>query len=135
MAFQLDKTDKTPLVHINIDKGVFYLDGMILPEDALIFFKPILNYLNSYLESPKEETLIFLRLDYFNTAASRLLYNFLKILNDSHHKTKATVEWHFEFDDEDLEEVGEELAEMLEFLTFKLLPYQSESVPVFKDII
>ena len=135
MAFQLDKTDKTPLVHINLDKGVFYMDGMILPEDALTFFKPILNYLNTYLESPHPETTVFLRLDYFNTAASRLLYNFLKILNDSTHKTKTKVEWYFEFDDEDLEEVGEELAEMLDDLDFKILPYQPESVPTFKDVI
>jgi len=135
MAFQLDKTDKTPLVHINIDSGVFYIDGMILPEDALTFFKPILNYLNTYMETPQEETRVFLRLDYFNTAASRLLYNFLKILNDSHHKTATTIEWHFEHDDEDLEEVGEELDEMLENLNFRILPYQPDLMPTFKDVI
>ncbi len=135
MAFQLDKTDKTPLVHINIDTGVFYIDGMILPEDAVTFFKPILNYLNAYLDAPQDETKVFLRLDYFNTAASRLLYNFLKILNDSHHKTTPLIEWHFEDDDEDLQEVGEELNEMLENINFKLMPYEPGSMPVFKDII
>jgi hypothetical protein len=134
MAFQINKTTKTPSVFINSDTGIFLMEGLILPEDSLAFFTPILNYIKDYLKSPQVETNVTLRLEYFNTSASRLLYTMLKQLGNSHHVTKTTINWYYEDDDTDLEEVGDEFEEMFSTMTFKKVAYPVDSVPSFEHL-
>ena len=135
MAIQIDKTSKTPYVHLCSDRGVFLLEGVVLPEDTFAFFNPISLYISEYLNSPNPETKLILKLDYFNTAASRMLYNLLKSFNDASHKTKTIVDFHFEDDDEDLSEVCDEFKEMLTDLSFNKMPYDLLSAPTFEQLI
>ena len=135
MAVQINKTSKTPYVHLCADKGTFILEGVILPEDTFEFFKPINLYVAEYLREPINETKLILKLDYFNTSASRMLYNLLKSFNDAHHLTKTTVDFHFEDDDEDLSEVCDEFIDMLSDLNFNKLPFELLSAPTFQQLI
>lgn len=135
MAVQINKTNKTPYVHLCADKGVFLLEGVVLPEDTFAFFNPINLYITEYLKAPKSETKLILKLDYFNTAASRMLYNMLKSFNDAFHKTKTTVDFHYEEDDEDLSEVCDEFSEMLSDLEFKKIPFDLLETPTFEQLI
>lgn len=135
MAVQINKTSKTPYIHLCADTGVFLLEGVILPEDTFEFFNPINIYVADYLKSPNEKTRVILKLDYFNTAASRMLYNILKSFNDAFHKTVTEVDFHYEDDDEDLSEVCDEFSEMLTDLTFNKLPYDLLSAPTFEQLI
>jgi hypothetical protein len=135
MAVQINKTSKTPFVHLCADKGTFILEGVILPEDTFEFFKPISLYISEYLKAPMENSTVILKLDYFNTSASRMLYNILKSFNDAAHKTHTKIEFHYEDDDEDLSEVADEFAEMLSDLTLEKLPFELTNAPTFQDAI
>lgn len=135
MAVQIDKTSKTPYVHLDSDAGIFLLEGVVLPEDTIAFFKPISLYITNYLESPIPATKLILKLDYFNTSASRMLYNLLKSFNDASHKTKTVIDFHFEDDDDDLSEVCDEFKEMFSDITFSKLPYDLLNAPTFEQLI
>jgi hypothetical protein len=135
MAVQINKTNKTPYVHLSAETGVFLLEGVVLPEDTFAFFNPINMYITDYLKDPNSETKLILKLDYFNTAASRMLYNLLKSFNDAFHKTKTTVDFHYEDDDEDLSEVCDEFSEMLSDLNFNKRPYDLLDAPTFEQLI
>ena len=135
MAVQINKTSKTPYVHLCSEKGLFILEGVILPEDTFEFFKPINTYVAEYLREPLAETQLILKLDYFNTSASRMLYNLMKSFNDVHHRTKTTVDFHFEDDDEDLSEVCDEFMDMLGDLKFNKLPFELLNAPTFQKSV
>ncbi len=135
MAVQINKTPKTPYVHLCSEKGVFILEGVILPEDSYEFFEPIMSYIKIYLNEPSADSTVILKLDYFNTSASRMLYNMLKSFDEMASQTSTVVEFYFEDDDEDLSEVCDEFSEMLTHLTFDKKPYKFDESPSFKELI
>jgi uncharacterized protein YkuJ len=52
---------------------------------------------------------------YFNTASSKIILDILMRLETLHEDGKnISVEWHYEEDDEDMQEAGEEYADIVE---------------------
>ena len=70
-------TDETPEVSLNPETGVFEFSGHSLPEDVTIFYNPILDWLDQYGASPKNPTKVIFKMDYFNTASSKLILDLL----------------------------------------------------------
>ena len=63
------------------------------------------------------------KLEYFNTASSKLILDVLTKLEDVKNSGKAiTVLWYFYDDDEDMEEAGEEFSELVD-LEFEFKEY------------
>ena len=60
-------------------KKLFYLEnkflfsGKSLPEDVKEFYDPILSWLKEYKNDPNEETTFVMRMEYFNTASSKMI--------------------------------------------------------------
>ncbi len=108
-------TDDTPNVVLDKDNGVFEISGRSLPEDVAAFYEPILDWLDAYAEDPLENTVFDFKLEYFNTASSKLLLDVLLKLEDMYDDGKQIlVKWHYPDDDEDMEEAGEEYADIVE---------------------
>jgi len=79
------------------------------------FYEPILEWLEEYADSPLDKTVFNFKLEYFNTASSKLLLDVLLKLEDMFDDGKEIlVRWHFPDDDEDMEEAGEEYADIVE---------------------
>ncbi len=108
-------TDDTPTVILDKENGIFEISGRSLPEDVAAFFDPILEWLDEYSKSPLSKTIFNFKLEYFNTASSKLLLDVLLKLEDLHDDGHdVLVRWHFPDDDEDMEEAGEEYADIVE---------------------
>ncbi len=123
MAFELNMTEKTPEVFFDSEEGRFIFRGIIMPENAMEFFKPLFNYATSYLKEPLAETTVEIDLEYFNTSASRMLYQFMKSFADAanYKTTQVTMKWMYEDDDPDMEEAGEEFKLLFEGVDFQLV--------------
>jgi hypothetical protein len=104
-------TEDTPTVNFDKAKGVFEISGRSLPEDAAGFFKPVLDWLESYKSQANPTTDFIVRLEYFNTASSKLI---LDILSKVENIKGAKVTWCHFADDEDMKEAGEEFSELVE---------------------
>jgi len=114
-AIKIKGSDDTPNVILDKENGIFEISGRSLPEDVAAFYEPILNWLESYAEDPLEKTVFNFKLEYFNTASSKLLLDVLLKLEDLYDDGKdILVRWHFPDDDEDMEEAGEEYADIVE---------------------
>jgi hypothetical protein len=114
-AIKIKGTDDTPNVILDKDNGIFEISGRSLPEDVAAFYEPILDWLEAYSEDPMEKTIFNFKLEYFNTASSKLLLDVLLKLEDMFDDGKdVLVRWHFPDDDEDMEEAGEEYADIVE---------------------
>lgn len=111
----IEATDETPKVILNPETHVFEFSGKSLPEDVTQFYNPLMEWLESYQGNPGEATKAIFKMDYFNTASSKLILDILMLLEEIHEETDGVVvEWHFREDDEDMEEAGEEYADIVD---------------------
>ncbi len=114
-SLRLEPSEDTPLVDFNLDTGVFTVEGRALPEDAHDFFKPIEDWLQNYLEDPLDSTTVEMKIDYFNSAATRYIFNILMIFEDLVDEGKdVKVIWYYKEHDEMIQAKGEEMESILE---------------------
>jgi hypothetical protein len=107
----LEGTEDTPKIILNKNNGIFEISGRSLPEDSAEFYQPILDWLDEYAGSPNGSSTFVFKLEYFNTASSKLILDVLSKLEDIQG---ATVDWYYHEDDEDMQEAGEEFSELVE---------------------
>jgi hypothetical protein len=105
--------EDTPKVVLDKEKNIFELSGKSLPEDVIKFYDPIYQWLKEYVVSPNDETIMKLKIDYFNSASHKAINYMLEILSDI-EKTgkKVSVKWHYLTEDEDMLETGHDFAEL-----------------------
>lgn len=116
-------TDDTPTVILDADNDIFEISGRSLPEDVTAFYDPILNWLDEYATSPNAKTVFTFKLVYFNTASSKLLLDILMKLEEMHEDDKdILVKWYYPEDDEDMQEAGEEYADIVD-IPFEQVSY------------
>ena len=107
----LEPTEDTPKVVLDKAGKTFEISGRSLPEDSAEFYQPILDWLKVYTEDSNDVTEFMFKLEYFNTASSKLI---LDVLTQLEEIEGAKVTWFFHEDDEDMEEAGEEFADLVE---------------------
>jgi hypothetical protein len=117
----IEGTAKTPTVEFNASKGILELKGRSIPENSIEFYKPLNDWVEAYGSAPQAQTMVNMKLEYFNTSSSKCILDFFKKLEGINGKnTDVTVNWHFEEDDEDMEEAGEDYGAILN-LSFKMI--------------
>ena len=108
-------TDDTPSVTLDPGNEIFEISGRSLPEDVAAFYEPILDWLDRYADEALAKTVFNFKLVYFNTASSKLILDILLKLEEMYEGGKdITIKWHYPEDDEDMEEAGEEYADIVE---------------------
>jgi hypothetical protein len=119
--FIINKTDDTPAIHLDKASGKFEFSGKSLPEDVSTFYAPVFEWISAYGEDANDASAFVFKMTYFNTASSKIILDILMRLEDLHNDGKnITVEWHYEEDDEDMQEAGEEYSEIVE-VPFKFI--------------
>ena len=114
-TIKIQGTEDTPRIILDAEKELLEISGRSLPEDVSAFYEPVLNWLNEYAENPNDKTIFNFKLTYFNTASSKLLLDILMKLEELHEKGHdVLIRWHYPEDDEDMEEAGEEYADIVD---------------------
>jgi len=118
-------TAETPTVNFDAKVNTFEISGKSLPEDVKEFYHPILKWLVEYCQSPSDSTILKVRMEYFNTASSKMILELFELLNKLHLSGKnVAIEWYYQEDDEDMMDAGNDYADMLD-LPFKIFGYQA----------
>lgn len=100
---------KTPDILLDGDTGHLTLSGRSIPENSIEFFDPIYEWIDAYCDHPRIQTVLDVRLEYFNTSSSKCLLDiFKKFERINGNGTVVSVNWYFEKDDEDMAEAGED---------------------------
>ena len=114
-TIKIQGTEDTPKVILDKDTDIMEVSGRSLPEDVTSFYEPVLTWLEEYSQNPNKKTIFNFKLVYFNTASSKLLLDILMKLEEIHEAgNDVLIRWHFPEDDEDMEEAGEEYADIVD---------------------
>jgi hypothetical protein len=117
-------TVKTPEIYLNYDEGEIYLSGRSIPENAKQLFHPILQWVEKYIEKPREKTKVVFKFEYFNTASSKMIFELINNIKKLKERGKdVTIEWHYLEEDDDILDSGETFQE-ISGLEFQFHSYQ-----------
>jgi len=114
----IEASAKTPKINFDPKNKKFEITGESRPEDVKTFYDPIFEWLDNfqlYLKSQgsKDEIVIKMYLEYFNSASAKYLLNLTKKLSDFKSVgVPIAVEWLYVEEDEDMKEAGEEIEQL-----------------------
>jgi hypothetical protein len=100
-------TSTTPLIIFDTKEGIIEIKGVSIVENAIAFYRPLIEALDMYISAPVSPVVVNIHLDYFNTSSSKSILDILKRLRLLNEKgIKVTINWYYDKEDEDMEEVG-----------------------------
>ncbi|UKN02049.1 DUF1987 domain-containing protein [Paracrocinitomix mangrovi] len=106
MPYSIEGKRRSLKVEIDENKGSLLFAGVSLPENTNAFFEPILEVVESYLNTPKEQTTVDFYIEYLNTSSALYLRRIVMACEAKLNNDQLTVNWHFEADDDDIREFG-----------------------------
>lgn len=115
---QIAGSNKTPEISFDSNSGILSISGRSIPENSIEFYKPMLAWMEEFACTKPENTTLQIKLEYFNTSSSKCLLDIFKKLETI--GGKCQVEWHYEQDDEDMLEAGEDY-EAIVHVPFKMI--------------
>jgi hypothetical protein len=116
-------TSIEPSVSFNADNGKLEIAGVSTPEDAINFYRPLVEWVKEYAVNPKDLTELTIKLEYFNTSTSKTLLDIFKTLQEIKEKGyDVMVKWYYEKKDDDMLETGQDYESMLN-IPFDMIPW------------
>jgi hypothetical protein len=116
-------TEDTPNVILDHVNKIFEISGRSLPEDVVVFYQPVIQWLEELGKSPIENMELCIKLEYFNTASSKLILDILLKLEEIFESgSPLKVKWFHLASDSDMKEAGEEYSEIVG-LPFEIVEY------------
>lgn len=115
-------TDRSPEVKFDFESNVFHIAGESYPEDVNSFYGPLMEMLEEHLSNIKAASVNFsFELIYFNSSTAKILMSLFDMLDEAASQgNQVQIDWCFEEDDDNMEELGEEYGEDLEHAKFSL---------------
>lgn len=110
----IEGTRKTPSISLD-SNGFIKIEGRSIPEDAELFFRDVVTWMNTYVESNSKATRVDLSFEYLNSGTSKVILEMLKSLKDlCANGHVLTVNWYYEEGDDDILERGEYYSSLLD---------------------
>ncbi|WKN30905.1 DUF1987 domain-containing protein [Porifericola rhodea] len=125
-SLYLSKTARTPEIKLDPKQGVFEINGRSIPENSVDFYASVMQWMDAYRQEPNSRTNFLVKLEYFNTSSSKCLIDILRKLEKIYTDgNDVTLEWHYDVEDDDMRESGEDFKEILK-LPVKMVPFKDD---------
>ena len=118
----IEASEDTPKVNLNPELQLFEISARSLPENAIGFYEPVLQWLNTFSEEPLATTVFDFKLEYFNTSSAKQLAKILLILENIAKKNNVLINWHYKKEDADMLASGTRFSKLID-LKFNLIEY------------
>lgn len=114
----------TPRIEFNKKTGILLIEGKSFPPDVTSYFKNVVDWLKEYAKNPAKKTIMKLKLDYFNTASSKVIMDILYKMEEMYaNGFDVLIQWYYPDDDEDMMETGKEYDELIK-VPFEQIGYK-----------
>ncbi len=105
-------TQKSPLVHMDANKGLIEISGRSTPEDTDKVFGPIVHWIEQYVKRPQEKTVVNFHFEYFNSSTTKALMRLINKLQTIKKSKSIELEINWLYFDEDMLEYGQDFEEL-----------------------
>ena len=106
-------TDKS--LAVELKQGELNFSGCSIINDPKLFFTPIEDWVKEYVDVAPSETIINIKLEYMDSASVKSFFEILKFLTNINSSRKIIVNWHYEYYDPEILELGEIMQSKLDF--------------------
>lgn len=129
-SFIRKATDLTPEIILAPGENRFVIAGKSAPEDVRGLYYPVIEWMEEFASevrkghsyTDKNPIKIVLDLEYFNSSSAKFLFDIFAQLRDLNNDgIPVDVEWHYDEEDIDLREAGEDLSLLCE-MPFRYCP-------------
>jgi len=119
----IDSTPNSPNILFEPNTSRFEISGESRPENASVFYQPVIDWVRELEASFNQNDIqvntpftFNFNLEYFNSTSAKFILDFCKKLGHLHSLGHPiNIRWHYEEDDEDMLEVGQEMSRMSKF--------------------
>ena len=119
----IKKTNNTPAVNFNPEKGLLKIEGRSIPENPGEFFEKLIDWISDYFDKPVPTTQFDLNLEYVNSGSSKYLLGIFRLLKKKYeYGKKSVINWYYEEDDEAILSLGEHYKSTVK-IPFNLIEY------------
>ena len=120
--FERAATDRSPEISFDFASHRLRITGESYPEDVNVFYGPVLEALERYLqELGAGACRVDFELLYFNSSSAKAIMTLLERLDDAAARgASISIHWHYDEEDDTIEELGAEFSEDLEHAAFHL---------------
>ena len=102
--------------------GTIILKGRSFPENTFEFYAPMMNWIKNYFkESPAQDTIIDLEVTYCNSGSTMLFFDLFDILIQNCKNNNIVVNWHYDEENDTMEEMGTDIKEEFSDLNINLI--------------
>lgn len=116
-------TEDTPQIEFDSESRVFTISGRSLPENAIEFYAPVLEWIEKNLGEAERNSFIFeVKIEYFNTSSSKQLAKLFLTIEKYVEQHDILVKWFYEKEDLDMLMSGNQYSKFLK-LNFKFIEY------------
>lgn len=105
-------TNRTPLIHLDADKGLIELKGRSTPEDSDKVYDKVFEWVDLYMEKAQNKTVVNFHFEYINSSTTKALMRLINRLLVASTSNITEVEINWLYCDDDMLEYGEDFEEL-----------------------
>ena len=102
----IQATEDSPRIELDAQNNVFKISERSLPENSVLFYQPVIDWLTEYKKNPNSQTAFEFKFEYFNTSSSKQIAKILLILEEISKKSEVLVKWFYAENDRDIHSSG-----------------------------
>ena len=112
----IEATKSSPKIEFNQNTETYRIEGQSYPENIVIFFTPIFEWVNKFLITLDKPATFDINLTYINTSSSKAMMMLFDLFEEAFSKgSSISVNWYYHKENEMGLEYGQEFKEDLSF--------------------
>jgi hypothetical protein len=118
----------TPGILYGPGENILQIIGSSLPENVYNMYEPVMEWVEEFVASPvlNPPLRIIFKIQYYNSGSIRYFAEILTKIAALHDRgLPYSVEWHYEADDDNIREAGEDLSDISE-TRFTMISYKNK---------
>lgn len=119
---KIEKTTHTPEIVFDTKKMVLSIVGRLISSEPEKFFAPVEQWLNKNSGKP---LLVKMNLEYTNNNSKKVLQDMLRAYTKADERNLLSIRWHFETDDDDMKELGEDFEQFTNCHQFEYIAFET----------
>lgn len=102
-------TDRTPEIQLSASQGIFSMRGESFPEDVAAFYGQVIMAIDAMASSIQGPLKVDVAMVYINSSSIKAMFRIFEGLeNVRKHGHPLSINWHFQDDDDIMQELGED---------------------------